>query len=303
MNVDNKLIEKLQKLKAKQESVKEMGNLAEAEVFATKISELLMKHNLELADLDTDDEPEVDSFAYDPSDLKAEKNHGRWTTSLITILAEYNLCRAVFTSNKSSKVYRITLVGRPENVEVVRYLYKTLYNELTQLGKKAFKAKVDDIRDRLTIDAPDANTAGVLFNRILSQNNFPKLQYLKEVQQTKDGRWTIAKPWKNKLMPTRARFLTSFYVGAIRGINDKLESQRTNFERAYGDQMTALVLKNDAEVDDFMNEQFGDIGEMKSKKKNLDPAAYKAGMEAGSNMNVGGANEKGLNQPIQYLGE
>ena len=53
MKTSENLIEKIQKLMAKAESAKNMGSTAEAEVFAAKVNEMLMKHNLSMMDVES----------------------------------------------------------------------------------------------------------------------------------------------------------------------------------------------------------------------------------------------------------
>ena len=78
MKTSENLIEKIQKLMAKAESAKNMGSTAEAEVFAAKVNEMLMKHNLSMMDVESykTESPVIESEGVEYS--KTKYNGGEW---------------------------------------------------------------------------------------------------------------------------------------------------------------------------------------------------------------------------------
>lgn len=130
-----KLVEKIQKLLAKQESANEVGNLEEANAFALKVSELLLKHNLSMFDIkDTKRKNDVTHSIH--KDITAKKNEGSFIFGLYHTICQFNFCKIIILS-RSDGEYAM-LIGTPSDVEVVRFIGDQLNSKFRFAAKKAF---------------------------------------------------------------------------------------------------------------------------------------------------------------------
>lgn len=113
------LIGKIQKLMAMEGST----NANEAAVASAKVSELLMRYNLTMDQVeqalpaDKHQGVEEQAFFIDPDKEHNISSRHEWEINLVSTLANNNMCRALFTK---SKFY---LIGKPHNIEVVKFLY------------------------------------------------------------------------------------------------------------------------------------------------------------------------------------
>lgn len=132
------IVKKIQALFNKAASAKEINSLEEANAFAAKAYELLLKHNLDLTDLAIASK-NPDSFkgwVYSEEIKYTDNQCGQaWRLSLITVLAKFNLCS--FTFNRKEQYFNV--YGREENVDTVVWLYNYLGVNLTKIAFKAYK--------------------------------------------------------------------------------------------------------------------------------------------------------------------
>ena len=140
------ILEKLSKLIEFQKGAEKIGSLEEAANAAEKVQALLIKHNLEMADLSTfapKDKQEIGKMQY--RDIFAQKNEGKWIYSLYNVLAAHNFCKLVLSSFFDIKLRKtnqfVVLVGKKDNVETVRFLGDQLENRIRMLEKKAWGSK------------------------------------------------------------------------------------------------------------------------------------------------------------------
>ena len=272
--MDKSILEKIQKLAAKAESAKELGNINEAAAFSAKVSELLTIHNLAMSDLDFEERAPVKGEKLD--DLGVSASQGRWTVSLLSVLCEYNFCGSMFhTTTLGSKIVygrrgpkrvrikdknlAVTIVGRPENVEVVKYLYSVLKRQFESMAYKEWKVYLKDIRAELMKKYPDYTCSDK----------------------------AIKTPWKYFTgVSNRAKYTTSFFKGAVIGVRTKLSEQQRKANEVHGAKITDLVLVNTAEVDAWMANEFPDAGQFQSRKSKVDGNAFRKGQEAGRNASM-----------------
>jgi hypothetical protein len=129
---------KLEKLLKLQESAEKLGSLEEAQNAAGQIQKLLLKYNLAMGDIDTGDKDPLDSInKTDMSfeDMGMKKTSGKWIESLVFTIARYNLCRAIKIGG-----WGMTIMGLPENLEVVKRHINILLKQLPIMGREAFKS-------------------------------------------------------------------------------------------------------------------------------------------------------------------
>lgn len=129
------------KLHQKAESAKDLGNLAEAEVFAAKVSELLTRHKLSLTDIefsDLQDEEPIEKQCVRPGEWGEDQKwkRSKWQQALASKLAVYNACKILVHTGSN----RVTFVGRKSDRDVVVYLFTTLVPKLDKLSRKEHRA-------------------------------------------------------------------------------------------------------------------------------------------------------------------
>lgn len=259
----NAIKEKLQKLMAKADSTKEIGNAAEAAAFSAKVNDLLTKYNLEMADIEFSKEDEV--IADDQNGLILLNKTGRWTSRLLSTLCNYNYCKCVYHTFGRSKEMRVTIIGKKENVEVVRFLYDILKSQLEKIAKNEWRLYMKDIQLKILAARQEVLT-----------------------ESSKMTENMVKKPWKYfKSVMNRQAFYKSFFLGAVVGVNERLESEMKKAEVTYGEKVTALVRVNDAQIEKFIAEKFGKLGGFKQKKSiSINSSVYEKGLEAGKNASM-----------------
>ena len=135
---EQKILTKIKKLKAMEESAREIGNEAEALAFAARVQQMLHSYKLEMAqvdenDLDADDAIEVDRefFTWDEAGIAQTRKRSHWLIALADYVCRYNGCK-VHGVHKSNKV---GIVGTESSRAVVTWLLVTL----ARYGKNAME--------------------------------------------------------------------------------------------------------------------------------------------------------------------
>ena len=136
------IIEKVQKLIALQKGAEEIGSLEEAANAAEKVQTLLLKYNLEMDDIsrhDPDKDQKMGRAKY--QEVIAKKNEGMWIYRLYAVLADHNFCDVVYTNYRMDNGKRnkyVNLIGKKDNVQVVKFLADQLELRLRSLEVKAW---------------------------------------------------------------------------------------------------------------------------------------------------------------------
>lgn len=146
----DQIIEKLRKLIAHEQSARTIGNLAEAEAFASKIQDLLTAHKLDMSEVDfqarEDGEP-IDWERVDADELDCQGNKTKvyWRVVLARAIAKVNSCQIV--NNTSSRGRSFFFVGRTSD----RQLAKILYVYLVELGEEICAKAAKEDREIQTL--------------------------------------------------------------------------------------------------------------------------------------------------------
>lgn len=135
---DDKILDKLQKIKRHMDSAKEIGNIAEAEVFAGVLQKLLLKHKLDMSDIEFEtfekEQPVAEYFVnWRKHDIKPKRQRIKWVETLASVIAKAHFCR-ILVHPKSNF---ITLVGRHEDAAVAEFMLVTLYRAADKMSEKA----------------------------------------------------------------------------------------------------------------------------------------------------------------------
>lgn len=122
------IIDKIRKLQA----LAERGVGGEAENAAKMISKLLTKHRIDMAELDVEDQDEIQRFE---SDMGGGTT---WERQLATEIARHYDCRYAYSVNRRGYEKRPdTIVGFAEDVALAEYLYVIAKRQIEQELKVA----------------------------------------------------------------------------------------------------------------------------------------------------------------------
>lgn len=137
--VQEKLLDKLAKLRRHAESAKEIGNEAEAQAFAEMFQKLVLANKIDVSDIDFEQqeaEEPVDKhyINYQKAEIPLKRKRIDWVESLAHVVAEAHFCRILVHLGSS----RITLVGRKSDCEVAEYVLVTLQRAAEKMAKKAY---------------------------------------------------------------------------------------------------------------------------------------------------------------------
>lgn len=137
--LNQKLLDKLAKLKAMAEGAEAIGSEHEAQAFAAMFQELLVKHKVEMTDLEfanLEVEEPVETHRIDYKqypDLKMRKRRIEWMETLANIVADAFFCRILVHPGSS----RISLAGRRSDTVVAEYMIVTLQRAAQKIADKA----------------------------------------------------------------------------------------------------------------------------------------------------------------------
>lgn len=148
--MDNPIINKLAKMLRHQESAREIGSIAEAEAFATRIQELLDKHKLGMSDIQF-----VEQGAAEPIDeervsadklgVKYESKRIEWQEDLACAIARANDCETLISNHSNSAFF----VGRKSDRETCITLLRYFIGLIVEMSEKAAAEAKDNERQSL----------------------------------------------------------------------------------------------------------------------------------------------------------
>jgi len=206
--MDNSILETLHKLKAKADSLLEVGNQEEAELFAAKVQELLLRYKLTMSDVETAAQDRDDPIEKEvqPPVTKGAK---WWALDLAKVVSEAHFC---LRFDNRSQPGAISFVGRKSDREVAIYMFIYLVRAMQQLEKEARKLLEKEKNARIA----------AVYEAITTGKEPPKFDTLLEVTE----------------------FTDAFYRGFTTAIKERYEAQKVKLTETYGG--TALVVANKA---------------------------------------------------------
>lgn len=140
MEIENNILEKIQKLLNLQHGAEAVGSLHEAELAAVRVHELLLKYNLDMADVTGYVKPEASEVnRFDEEGIINPKNEGKWIHTLYHVLCKHNFCKMVINSGRTEHPYAI-LIGTKVNVESVKFLADQLENRIRIAEKNGWRS-------------------------------------------------------------------------------------------------------------------------------------------------------------------
>jgi hypothetical protein len=147
-----KIIDRIRKLFAKAESAAEIGSAEEAATFAAKANELLLRHKLEMTNIELADEQATDPIEQEDFDIGepvglGNRTRSSWSEQLFQGIAYAHFCEILLIRGK-----KFILVGRTSDRELVRYLYATLASHGNRLAASFARAELRKWGDRSAAD-------------------------------------------------------------------------------------------------------------------------------------------------------
>lgn len=143
---NDKLHERLAKLKAHAESAAKIGSEAEAQAFATKLNQMLLEHGMEISDIEWESEVKekavhLDFFASRCTEIPkwARKDvFATWACELALMVAEFSGCRVLVLGNTASKIRGVVFIGLKLNAETALETMKYLYPAAVMIAQRAY---------------------------------------------------------------------------------------------------------------------------------------------------------------------
>lgn len=192
-----KLIEKLRKIQKQAESAKTIGNEEEAQVFAGMLQSLMLRHKIEMSDLDYAEEmkgepiveykppveyiPRLGGYYKDLPELEVLKSRSEWREKLASTICSYYSCRILIATGTS----QIWFVGHRSNAEMCAYLFLQMALCAEKISDKAAKKMRRDHRSKHgSGNTPAGYRAGFLDGFITGIRN--KLEAERAKYYTKD---------------------------------------------------------------------------------------------------------------------
>lgn len=155
----NSILSRLKKLQRLYEGAKAINSEAEAQNAAAKIQNLLTQYNLSMVDLEAavDDEPKTNVTEEKLDDSWQRKCGGFWDQLLLYGICKYNFCYMIVSSqythrtNRNGKMvfenrHKYIVIGEPQNIEVVKWLFNVLAGQLYRLALKRYEEYREDGR-------------------------------------------------------------------------------------------------------------------------------------------------------------
>lgn len=149
-----KVIDKLKKIKAMADGAAAIGSEAEAQAFAEMLQRMLLAHKLEMTDIEfakmEQDEPVIQRDMVYPPNPEAARQYGNvrktrvaWMERLAGVIARAHFCSIVVYKGTS----RLALIGRPDDIMVAEYMIIVLQRAADRLGylaKQTYKKELAD---------------------------------------------------------------------------------------------------------------------------------------------------------------
>jgi len=237
------------------------GNATENEVAIAneQAQKLIEKYRLEEAELTGIGEAEYQKFTLVEED---RTEIAGWKVYLAAVLADHNGCHVLARKGEAEGVAaRITVVGREENVQTVKYMFQTIAPTIERLCEEGRKLS-QDFGELEGAEAFNAKLASTLLRRLMVHGS------------ARDRGEDWAKAFRN---------------GVVDRIDTRLRAAKAEAreEAQASDKALAIVDSEVNRVLDYIQEhvQLGDEVEVDNNVERMD--GYRAGLKAGDEIDLG----------------
>lgn len=149
--VDSRILDLIGKLKAKEDSLRQIGGemmLNEAAECAARISELCLRHKIEMTDVERAEHKEANPigrmiYNYDGTEEYRARSKQAWEVTLVNAVARAHDCRALIGNGY------LVFVGREPDVAVATQVFRILRKEITEACTYGYRqARKQGLRTR-----------------------------------------------------------------------------------------------------------------------------------------------------------
>jgi len=153
MSAPESVIELLAKLMRHEQSARDIGSLAEAEAFASKVQQLLTAHKLDMSEIQFEEREQFEPVgqeivsAHDLG-IKRRPKRVRWQERLASAIAECNGCTLLITDHANT----VFFVGRTSDRQVCVHIYGRFVRMAFELSEKSAGENRDEQRDKCKED-------------------------------------------------------------------------------------------------------------------------------------------------------
>lgn len=138
-----KVMRKISKLKALYEGAKAINSEGEAANAAMLMQKLLVKYNLTLEDVGREVGKEQNPVLHEHTSGYTYKSiGGYWEQRLLYVICKWNFCRCYVWGGTYKN---LIIVGRKENVEIVKWLRDTLSERYVEFSKQHYKEYIKNL--------------------------------------------------------------------------------------------------------------------------------------------------------------
>lgn len=222
---------------------------AEMEAAVNLANKLLLMHNLDMNDVHSNNTNST--FVYTEENCVVygqKKEEGSWERTLMTIIADFNMCDSVAihidgVTNKG----KIVVIGKQQNVDIVLYLFDAVRQQFRFASKAAYNNHRREVLD--------------YYNREYSEL---------ELQ-------------KDKKLSYRMPYIRSFLKGTVSGLNVKLKKQREEMlnDDMIGSRFDVMCIENAVALKDFVDKHFDNLSNTTNCKRISDYGAFEQGTKVG----------------------
>lgn len=119
----DKLMDRIKKMHAKAESAKQLGNEAEALTFASAVQKLLLKHNLEMTDVEAavqEQQDPIKAHYFNPEAFGLPRKRSRvlWSELLAYVVADAHMCGVLPVHRTNT----FLIIGSRQNRQACEYM-------------------------------------------------------------------------------------------------------------------------------------------------------------------------------------
>jgi len=145
MTANEKVLSKLKKIKAHADKSEELGNKAEAEVFAAKMKQMLDQYKLSMSDLEFEDHLDEEIIrkwvVWDAHGYKSTRKRSSWIELLCGVVAKAHGCRMFVRTGSNGPV----IVGHTSNVELAEHTLVILVKSADKISTEEYNAYYNDV--------------------------------------------------------------------------------------------------------------------------------------------------------------
>ena len=246
-----KIVEKLKKLKRAYEGAKAINSEGEANAAAAAIQRILLEYNLSMDDVDTKEEDKSKVTEEHVSGYNYKSIGGKWEFKLAQVICKWNFCYCFMQGNHQ----RIVIVGKPENIETVKWLLTLLSERFVAISKVRYKEYqltweyrekpivLDTYQRRYLVGC--AAGLGIKFQEESNLMKQQEAEYKQKVdalvlRNDREIKMYVDSKYKMKFVNMNTKIDSCFHKGLSDGRNTVLNKQIENTRRAPVDNVKFL---------------------------------------------------------------